>query len=61
MNLDNHPCFNKKSCKDFGRVHLPGAQAWNIQANFCKRKFDCVNEGRPGVSSSFLSPDQAMA
>ncbi len=61
MNLDNHPCFNKKSCKDFGRVHLPVAPACNIQCNFCNRKFDCVNESRPGVTSSILTPDQAMA
>lgn len=61
MNLDHHPCFNKKSCKDFGRVHLPVAPACNIQCNFCNRKFDCVNESRPGVTSSILSPDQAMA
>jgi len=61
MNLDNHPCFNKKSCKDFGRVHLPVAPTCNIQCNFCNRKFDCVNESRPGVSSSLLTPDQAMA
>ncbi|WP_320040283.1 nitrogenase cofactor biosynthesis protein NifB [uncultured Desulfobacter sp.] len=61
MNLDNHPCFNKKSCKSFGRVHLPVAPACNIQCNFCNRKFDCVNESRPGVTSSILSPDQAMA
>ncbi|MCG8616187.1 MAG: nitrogenase cofactor biosynthesis protein NifB [Desulfobacterales bacterium] len=61
MNIDNHPCFNPKACKDFGRVHLPVAPACNIQCNFCNRKFDCVNESRPGVSSSILSPDQAMA
>ncbi|WDP90516.1 MAG: nitrogenase cofactor biosynthesis protein NifB [Desulfobacter sp.] len=61
MNIENHPCFNKKACKDFGRVHLPVAPACNIQCNFCNRKFDCVNESRPGVSSSILSPDQAMA
>jgi len=60
MNLDNHPCFNSKACKSFGRVHLPVAPACNIQCNFCNRKFDCVNESRPGVSSSILSPDQAM-
>ena len=35
--------------------------ACNIQCNFCNRKFDCVNESRPGVTSSILSPDQAMA
>jgi nitrogen fixation protein NifB len=61
MNLDNHPCFNPKACKSFGRVHLPVAPACNIQCNFCNRKFDCVNESRPGVSSSILTPDQAMA
>ncbi|MCG8636451.1 MAG: nitrogenase cofactor biosynthesis protein NifB [Desulfobacterales bacterium] len=61
MNIDNHPCFNPKACKDFGRVHLPVAPACNIQCNFCNRKFDCVNESRPGVSSSVLSPDRAMA
>ena len=61
MNLENHPCFNQKSCKSFGRVHLPVAPACNIQCNFCNRKFDCVNESRPGVTSSILSPDQAMA
>ena len=61
MNLDNHPCFNKKSCKSFGRVHLPVAPACNIQCNFCNRKYDCVNESRPGVTSSILTPDQAMA
>ena len=60
MNLDNHPCFNAKACKSFGRVHLPVAPACNLQCNFCNRKFDCVNESRPGVSSSILSPDQAM-
>ena len=60
MNLENHPCFNSKACKSFGRVHLPVAPACNIQCNFCNRKFDCVNESRPGVSSSILSPEQAM-
>ena len=61
MNISNHPCFNPKACKSFGRVHLPVAPACNIQCNFCNRKFDCVNESRPGVASSILSPDQAMA
>ena len=28
--------------------------------NFCNRKFDCVNESRPGVTSSLLSPHQAL-
>lgn len=60
MNLDNHPCFNPKACKSFGRVHLPVAPRCNIQCKFCNRKFDCVNETRPGVTSAVLSPGQAM-
>jgi nitrogen fixation protein NifB len=60
MNLANHPCFNPGACKSFGRVHLPVAPRCNIQCNFCNRKFDCVNETRPGVTSAVLSPGQAM-
>lgn len=60
MNLDNHPCFNPGACKSFGRVHLPVAPRCNIQCRFCNRKFDCVNETRPGVTSAILSPGQAM-
>ncbi len=60
MNLDNHPCFNPDACKSFGRVHLPVAPRCNIQCKFCNRRFDCVNETRPGVTSAVLSPAQAM-
>ncbi len=60
MNLNNHPCFNPGACKSFGRVHLPVAPRCNIQCKFCNRKFDCVNETRPGVTSAILSPGQAM-
>jgi nitrogen fixation protein NifB len=60
MNLDNHPCFNPDACKSFGRVHLPVAPRCNMQCRFCNRKFDCVNETRPGVTSAVLSPGQAM-
>ena len=60
MNIKNHPCFNPNACKSFGRVHLPVAPRCNIQCNFCNRKFDCVNESRPGVSSGILAPFQAM-
>jgi len=60
MNIENHPCFNPDVCKDYGRVHLPVAPRCNIQCNFCNRKFDCVNESRPGVTSSILNPFQAM-
>ena len=60
MNLENHPCFNEGACKSYGRIHLPVASRCNIQCNFCNRKFDCVNESRPGVTSGILSPDQAI-
>lgn len=61
INIDNHPCFNKGSCSSFGRVHLPVAPRCNVSCNFCNRKFDCVNESRPGVTSGILTPKQALA
>ena len=61
MDLKNHPCFNDKVRHLFARVHLPVAPKCNVQCNFCNRKFDCVNESRPGVSSAVLSPGQALA
>lgn len=54
-----HPCFNAEVKGQFGRVHLPVAPKCNIKCNFCDRKYDCVNESRPGVTSSVLSPEQA--
>jgi nitrogen fixation protein NifB len=54
-----HPCFNPEAKGKFGRVHLPVAPKCNIKCNFCDRKYDCVNESRPGVTSSILSPYQA--
>ncbi len=61
INLDNHPCFNKGACRTYGRIHLPVAPKCNIMCNYCNRKYDCVNESRPGVTSSVLSPGQALA
>lgn len=60
-NLDTskHPCFNKEAAKTYGRVHLPVAPACNVQCNYCNRDYDCVNESRPGVTSSILTPGQA--
>ncbi len=55
-----HPCFNVNARHQYGRLHLPVAPKCNIQCNYCNRKFDCVNESRPGVSSAILSPDQAV-
>lgn len=58
--LSNHPCFNADVTRRFGRIHLPVAPRCNIQCNFCDRKYDCVNESRPGVTSAVLSPQQAL-
>lgn len=55
-----HPCFNIEAKGNYGRVHLPVAPKCNIQCNYCNRKFDCVNESRPGVTSAVLSPHQAV-
>jgi nitrogen fixation protein NifB len=55
-----HPCFNGNVRHRYGRVHLPVAPKCNIQCNFCNRKYDCVNESRPGVTSKILSPGQAL-
>ena len=60
MLTTNHPCFNVSSKRHYGRIHLPVAPRCNIQCKFCNRQFDCVNESRPGVSSTILSPGQAM-
>ncbi len=60
MNLEQHPCFNRKSHHKYGRIHLPVAPRCNIQCKFCNRLFDCANESRPGVTSAVLSPAQAM-
>ncbi len=61
IDFNNHPCFSKEAHKKFGRVHLPVAPGCNIQCNFCNRKYDCINESRPGVTSSVLTPQQALA
>jgi nitrogen fixation protein NifB len=60
INIRNHPCFNDSSRHKFGRIHLPVAPKCNIQCNYCNRKFDCMNENRPGVTSKVLSPKQAL-
>lgn len=54
-----HPCFNKGASGKYGRVHLPIAPKCNVSCNFCNRKYDCVNESRPGVTSAVLNPIQA--
>ena len=61
IDFSKHPCFNREAHNKYGRVHLPVAPRCNVQCNFCNRKFDCMNESRPGVTSSVLKPDQAVA
>jgi nitrogen fixation protein NifB len=60
LDISRHPCFSVKAKGTCGRVHLPVAPGCNIKCNYCNRKYDCVNESRPGVTSSVLSPDQAV-
>ncbi len=61
LDLTQHPCFNSDVRHRTGRIHLPVAPRCNIQCNYCDRKFDCANESRPAVTSSVLSPREAMA
>lgn len=56
----NHPCFHCGASNN-ARIHLPVAPNCNIQCNYCVRKFDCVNESRPGVASAVLTPDEAVS
>ena len=58
--IQEHPCFSKDACHLFGRMHLAVAPKCNIQCNYCVRKFDCVNESRPGVTSKVLTPQEAL-
>lgn len=58
--LRRHPCFSEEAHGRWGRLHLPVAPKCNISCNYCDRKFDCVNESRPGVSSRVLSPTEAL-
>jgi nitrogen fixation protein NifB len=60
MDLSRHPCFNDAVRHEFGRIHLPVAPTCNVQCNFCDRRFDCLNESRPGVTSVVLSPARAL-
>ncbi|CAB1247720.1 nitrogenase cofactor biosynthesis protein NifB [Clostridium sp. WLY-B-L2] len=53
-----HPCYNCIAHK-YARMHIPVAPKCNVSCNFCNRKYDCVNESRPGVTSGILSPEEA--
>ena len=55
-----HPCYSFGAHHKYARMHLPVAPKCNISCNYCNRKFDCVNESRPGVTSEILTPGSAL-
>lgn len=55
-----HPCYSVEAHHQYARLHLPVAPRCNISCNYCNRKFDCVNESRPGVTSRILTPEEAL-
>lgn len=62
VNKENgsHPCYSAEAGRQYARLHLPVAPACNISCNYCSRKYDCVNESRPGVTSEILTPEEAL-
>jgi nitrogen fixation protein NifB len=58
--LAAHPCFNQEARHTHARIHLPVAPRCNMQCNYCNRKYSCVNESRPGITSAILRPVQAI-
>jgi len=60
LDTSRHPCFNPHVKGKCARIHLPVAPKCNIQCNFCDRKYDCMNESRPGVTSAILTPEQSI-
>ena len=59
--IDQHPCLTERASRRFGRIHLPVAPQCNIQCNYCDRKYDCIDENRPGVTSKVISPREAVS
>ncbi len=56
----NHPCFSQAAAHQYARIHLPVAKHCNISCNYCNRKYDCLNESRPGVTSEIISPIEGL-
>ena len=44
----DHPCFHRE------------APRCNISCGYCDGKFASVNESRPGVSATVLTPEEAL-
>ncbi len=60
LKINEHPCLSEKAHLKYGRVHMPVAPKCNIQCNYCVRKYDCINESRPGVTSQVLNAREAF-
>jgi len=58
--VSEHPCFSAKAAHKNARIHLPVAKNCNVGCNYCNRKYDCMNESRPGVCSEIISPEGAL-
>lgn len=58
--ISTHPCYSSRACRAYTRIHLPVAPKCNIQCRYCNRLYDCVNENRPGVTSSIMRPEEAV-
>ncbi len=61
VEMTKHPCFHAEVRGVCGRIHLPVAPRCNLRCRYCNRRYDCVNESRPGVTSMVLTPEQAAA
>lgn len=58
--LQEHPCFDEAAHFQYGRLHLPIAPCCNIHCRYCERRYDCVHESRPGVTSRVLEEGEAL-
>lgn len=57
--MKSHPCYSSEAQHKHARMHLPVAPQCNIGCNYCNRKYDCLHESRPGVTSEVLNPEAA--
>lgn len=57
--INIHPCYSERASHRYARMHLAVAPRCNIQCNYCNRRYDCVNESRPGAASKILKPAEA--
>ncbi|MBI3584728.1 MAG: nitrogenase cofactor biosynthesis protein NifB [Nitrospinae bacterium] len=58
--INTHPCYSEEASHFYARMHVAVAPKCNIQCNYCNRRYDCINESRPGVASRILKPVEAV-